>query len=158
MDIKSIKSLTESMAELMRKDGLTDLEIEDGDFSLKLKREHDPAAAVQAPEAVTTQVQTTPAGPVTEVKKPPEEGVAITSPMVGVFYAAPDPGAEPFVSLGTHVKKGDVLCIVEAMKLMNEITAEQDGVINKISCTNGQTVEFGQELFRMKVAEEEAEE
>jgi acetyl-CoA carboxylase biotin carboxyl carrier protein len=83
---------------------------------------------------------------------PEEEGKAVTSPMVGVFYAAPDPGAEPFVSLGKQVKKGDVLCIVEAMKLMNEILAEEDGVITKISCTNGQTVEYGQELFRMKEA------
>jgi acetyl-CoA carboxylase biotin carboxyl carrier protein len=119
-----------------------------------LKLERKPEVVAAAPVSVAAaHVQTTPAGPVTEVEKPQEEGEAIQSPMVGVFYAAPDPGAEPFVSLGKRVKKGDVLCIVEAMKLMNEITAETDGVINKISCQNGQTVEFGQELFRIKVEE-----
>ncbi len=151
MNLEEIKTLTGAMAELMKANELTALELSEGDFSLKLERKHELAAA--APISVATHVQTTPSGPVTEVKKPPEEGTPIKSPMVGVFYAAPDPGAEPFVSLGKHVKKGDVLCIVEAMKLMNEITAEQDGVINKISCTNGQTVEFGQELFRIKVEE-----
>jgi acetyl-CoA carboxylase biotin carboxyl carrier protein len=103
-------------------------------------------------DSMQVMTTNTPAGPVTEVMMPEEEGKAVTSPMVGVFYAAPDPGAEPFVSLGKQVKKGDVLCIVEAMKLMNEILAEEDGVITKISCTNGQTVEYGQELFRMKEA------
>ncbi|MCD8145026.1 MAG: acetyl-CoA carboxylase biotin carboxyl carrier protein [Oscillospiraceae bacterium] len=152
MELDTIKTLAKSMAELMKDNELSALEVCDGDFSLKLERKHDVAAP--APINVATHVQTTPSGPVAEVEKPPEEGVPIKSPMVGVFYAAPDPGTEPYVSLGHHVKKGDVLCIVEAMKLMNEITAEQDGVINKISCTNGQTVEFGQELFRMKVAEE----
>ncbi len=151
MKPEEIKALTGAMAELMRANELTALALRDGEFSLKLERRRDPVAP--APISVATHVQTTPSGPVTEVEKPPEEGVPIKSPMVGVFYAAPDPGAEPFVSLGKRVKRGDVLCIVEAMKLMNEITAEQDGVINKISCTNGQTVEFGQELFRMKTEE-----
>jgi acetyl-CoA carboxylase biotin carboxyl carrier protein len=148
MNLEEIKSLTAALAELMKQNDLTVLDFGQGDMTLKLERSHQ--AAVSAPISVATHVQTTPSGPVTEVEKPPEEGKAINSPMVGVFYAAPDPGAEPFVTLGKRVKKGDVLCIVEAMKLMNEITAQEDGVINKISCTNGQTVEFGQELFRIK--------
>lgn len=152
MELETIKTLAASMADLMKSNELTALEVQDGDFSLKLERKHETASP--APISVATHVQTTPSGPVTEVEKTPEEGIPIKSPMVGVFYAAPDPGAEPYVSLGRHVKKGDVLCIVEAMKLMNEITAQEDGVINKISCTNGQTVEFGQELFRMKPTEE----
>ena len=72
----------------------------------------------------------------------------VKSPMVGVFYAAPSPDAQPFVQVGSKVKKGDVLCIIEAMKLMNEITAEQDGTIVEICAQNGQAVEYGTPLFR----------
>lgn len=75
---------------------------------------------------------------------------AVTAPMVGVFYSAPSPETNPFVSKGDNVKRGDVLCIIEAMKLMNEITAEQDGTISEICAQNGQIVEFGQTLFRIK--------
>lgn len=75
---------------------------------------------------------------------------AINSPMVGVFYAAPAPDKEPYVSVGSKVKKGDILCLVEAMKLMNEVTAEQSGEIVKICVENGQVVEFGQPLFMIK--------
>ena len=74
----------------------------------------------------------------------------MTSPLVGLFYAAPAENAEPYVSIGDHVKKGQTLCIIEAMKLMNEITAEEDGVISDICVTNGQVVEYGTELFRIK--------
>ena len=76
--------------------------------------------------------------------------ISVTSPLVGVFYAAPAENAEPYVAIGDRVKKGQTLCIVEAMKLMNEITAEEDGVISEICVTNDQVVEFGTELFRMK--------
>lgn len=74
---------------------------------------------------------------------------SVSSPLVGVFYAAPAENADPFVSVGDIVKKGDTLCIIEAMKLMNEVRAEQDGVVSKICVTNGQVVEFGTELFRI---------
>ena len=74
----------------------------------------------------------------------------VNAPMVGVFYAAPAPDAEPFVRVGQHVQRGDVLCIVEAMKLMNEITADADGEIAEICVENGQVVEFGQPLFRIR--------
>ena len=85
--------------------------------------------------------------PAEPVKVEQPEGRAVTCPLVGVFYAAPSPNDAPFVSVGSTVKKGDVLCIVEAMKLMNEITAEQDGTITEICVENGQVVEFGQPLF-----------
>ena len=78
------------------------------------------------------------------------DGISVTSPMVGLFYAAPAENAEPYVALGDRVKKGQTLCIVEAMKLMNEITAEFDGVVEKICVANGQMVEYGTELFRIK--------
>lgn len=74
----------------------------------------------------------------------------IVSPMVGVYYSSPAENAEPFVSVGSRVKKGDVLCIIEAMKLMNEITAEADGIIEEALAVNGAVVEFGQPLFRMR--------
>lgn len=75
---------------------------------------------------------------------------SVTSPIVGLFYAAPAENAEPYVSLGDRVRKGQTLCIVEAMKLMNEITADDDGVIDKICAANGQMVEYGTELFRIR--------
>lgn len=76
--------------------------------------------------------------------------VDITSPMVGVFYASPTEDGEPYVKVGDHVSAGDTLCIVEAMKLMNEIVAEHDGVVEKVCATNGQLIEFGTKLFEVK--------
>lgn len=76
--------------------------------------------------------------------------MSIKSPMVGVFYAAPAENAEPYVKAGSHVKKGQTLCIVEAMKLMNEITAEADGVISQVCVSDGQMIEYGTELFKIE--------
>ena len=78
------------------------------------------------------------------------EGTPVTSPMVGVFYAAPAPDQEPYVSVGARVNKGDVLCLIEAMKLMNEVTAEKSGEITEVCVDNGQVVEYGQTLFMIK--------
>ena len=78
------------------------------------------------------------------------EGTPVTSPMVGVFYAAPAPDKEPYVSVGSKVNKGDVLCLIEAMKLMNEVTAEKSGEIVEVCVENGQVVEYGQPLFMIK--------
>ncbi len=82
--------------------------------------------------------------------EPVIEGTPVNSPMVGVFYAASAPGAEPYVSVGARVHKGDVLCLIEAMKLMNEVTADMDGEIVEICVENGQVVEYGQPLFMIK--------
>lgn len=108
--------------------------------------------SVPAPVATTTvataqAVTTTPAAPA------PQENTAgktIDAPMVGVFYLAPSPDAEPFVKVGQSVKKGDTVCIIEAMKLMNEIQAEEDGVITEVLAKNGEIIEFGQPLFAIK--------
>ena len=102
-----------------------------------------PTTTVATAQAVTT----TPAAPA------PQENTAgktIDAPMVGVFYLAPSPDAEPFVKVGQSVKKGDTVCIIEAMKLMNEIQAEEDGVITEVLAKNGDIIEFGQPLFAIK--------
>lgn len=106
-----------------------------------------PAAAAMAPSAAEKQ---SPSPFIREEEAPAAEGEAVTSPMVGVFYAAPSPDKEPYVSIGTQVKKGDVLCLIEAMKLMNEVTAEISGEICDICVENGQVVEYGQPLFMIK--------
>jgi acetyl-CoA carboxylase biotin carboxyl carrier protein len=143
MDNKEIREL----AALMREMGLTSLEYTSGGESIKLKR----AAAM--PYVNGAPADAVPAW------KPADESVGgpagtghitVKSPMVGVFYSAPGVDAEPFVAIGDQVRPGDVLCIIEAMKIMNEITAEHDGVITGIYAENKQVVEFGQTLFTMR--------
>lgn len=126
-------------ANLMSELGLTGLEITENDRVVRLERAPTPVAPVR--ETVTL-----PAAPAA----PAAEGVEVTSPMVGVFYAAPAENAEPFVKVGDHVKRGQTLCIVEAMKLMNEIMAEMDGEIVAVCAENGQVVDYGCPLFRIK--------
>ena len=127
-------------AQLMKELELTGLEITENDQVVRLERN----VAVPVPPPVPVEVVPTP------VQQEPADGISVTSPMVGLFYAAPAENAEPYVTLGDQVKKGQTLCIVEAMKLMNEITAECDGVIEKICVANGQMVEYGTELFRIR--------
>lgn len=129
-------------AVLMQELGLTGLEVTENDRVVRLERTPAAVAVPQMPEMV--QVPAAPAAPAAE------PGVDVCSPMVGVFYAAPAENAEPFVKVGDRVKKGQTLCIVEAMKLMNEIMAEQDGEILEICVENGQVVDYGCRLFRMK--------
>ena len=126
-------------AQLMREMDLTGLEITEGDRVVRLEREHSAAPSKPAEAPV----------PAEEAPVLPPEG-AVTSPMVGVFYAAPAENADPYVTVGSQVKKGDTLCIIEAMKLMNEITAERDGVIAEVCAGNGQVVEYGTALFRLE--------
>ena len=127
-------------AQLMQELGLTGLEITEADQVVRLERTA-PAAArtvpMEAPEAPPAVQESA-------------DYISVKSPVVGLFYAAPAENAEPYVALGDRVRKGQTLCIVEAMKLMNEISAECDGVIDKICVTNGQMVEYGTELFRIR--------
>lgn len=128
-------------AELMKELGLTGFEITQDAQKVRLERNAS-AAATQAaalPESLSTATAA-------------ESGdyISVKSPIVGIFYAAPAENADPYVSLGDRVKQGQTLCIVEAMKLMNELSAECDGVIEKICVTNGQMVEYGTELFRIR--------
>ena len=128
-------------ANLMSELGLTGLEVTENDRVVRLER--NPAPQTAAP------VQPVQVGDVPQ-SAANEDLIEISSPMVGVFYAAPAEDADPYVQVGDRVKKGQTLCIVEAMKLMNEIVAETDGQIVEICAQNGQVVDFGCPLFRIK--------
>lgn len=128
-------------ANLMSELGLTGLEVTENDRVVRLERNTAPQT--------TAPVQTVQVGDVPQ-SAANEDLIEISSPMVGVFYAAPAEDADPYVQVGDRVKKGQTLCIVEAMKLMNEIVAETDGQIVEICAQNGQVVDFGCPLFRIK--------
>ena len=138
MDESSIRKYAGLMKEL----GLTGLEVNESTGSVRL--EMNPAAPALIQHAPA------PAAP-PSAAAPAEEGcVVVTSPMVGVFYAAPAEDAAPFVKVGDAVHRGDVLCIIEAMKLMNEIVSEYDGVVSEICVANNQVVDFGRPLFKLR--------
>lgn len=146
MKIEEIKELIQALED----SSLTSLEISQGETSVKLEKNYSfsPSPILQAaPVTMELPVQAVPSVLVQSTETVQPKGKAVTCPLVGVFYAAPSPNDAPFVSVGDSVKKGDILCIVEAMKLMNEITAEQDGIITEICVENGQVVEYGQPLF-----------
>ena len=130
-------------AELMKELGLTGLEITDENSKVRLER------SVSAPVKETIYSVPESVGN-TQTTSEPKDYISVKSPIVGVFYAAPAENADPYVSIGDTVVKGQTLCIVEAMKLMNELSAEEEGVISEICVTNGQVVEYGTELFRIK--------
>lgn len=132
-------------AGLMQELGLTGLEITEDNKVVRLER----SVPVVESRVISADSVSTPTAVATD-KGESDGHISVKSPIVGVFYAAPAENAEPYVSIGDRVKKGQTLCIVEAMKLMNEITAEEDGVISEICVTNGQVVEFGTELFKIK--------
>ncbi len=141
MEIKEI----ESLARLMSENGLTALCYKEGQVSLKLERK--PQAASFQQEAGSPFMPAPVEAP--EAPQKEKEGTVVASPTVGVFYAAASPESKPFVAVGDRVEKGDTLCIIEAMKLMNEIPAEVSGKIAEVCVGNGQVVEYGQPLFRI---------
>ena len=163
MDLETLRGF----ADLMEERGLTRIKLEEPDLTLELEREgagatHPPAwpafppampaawpaapaAAVAAPAAPATAEPAAPTAPAPVASGATE----VCAPMVGVFYVAPSPGAEPFVHVGSKVKKGETLCILEAMKLMNEVVAECDGEIAEICANDGDLVEYGRVLFRI---------
>ena len=148
MDVKKI----ESLAKLMKETGLTGLELVEDGQQLRLERQVEVVAAPVAAAVPAAPVPATGAealGVAHEEPAPVKEGTLVLAPTVGVFYSAPGPDARPFVEVGDQVKKGDTLCIIEAMKLMNEIPAELDGTVAEICVGNGQVVEFNQPLFRI---------
>jgi acetyl-CoA carboxylase biotin carboxyl carrier protein len=173
LNMEELRELTE----LFSAHGLTDFEFENADIRIRLSRTPAPvvaAAPVVAPAqaltplaAMQSAAQTAPAAEQSQSTQPAESSTAaaqapagsetpeeelhlITSPIVGTFYRSPSPSAEPFVKVGSHVDSDTVVCIIEAMKLMNEIQAEAAGTVAKVYVENGQPVEYGQPLFGIK--------
>lgn len=149
MDIRKIKKLIE----LLEESGLNEIEIREGEESIRLSRQSPsmtvmPTMAMPAP--VVQSVPVAPTGAMIEatpVVAALPAGQQVTAPMVGTFYRASAPSAKPFVEMGQAVRKGDTLCIIEAMKMMNPIESEFDGTVAAILINNGEPVEYGQPLF-----------
>lgn len=141
----------EKLAKIISDNSLTEISLEDGEQAITIRKDlpeviQAVAPAVQAP-AATQAAAPAPAAAQAEQKPAAKKGTPITSPMVGTFYKSPSPDAAPFVEVGQTIKQGDVVCIVEAMKLMNEIESEVSGKITEICVDDGQPVEFGQVLM-----------
>ncbi|MDO4936923.1 MAG: acetyl-CoA carboxylase biotin carboxyl carrier protein [Sutterellaceae bacterium] len=146
MDLRKLKTLIDLVSE----SGVAELEITEGEDHVRIvNRQTAVAATAVVPvSAPVAPAAVAPAPAVAEPVAPAKvEGTTINSPMVGTFYRSPSPGAKPYVDVGQKVKAGDTVCIIEAMKLLNEIEAETDGVIQEILVENGAPVEFGQPLF-----------
>ena len=154
MDLKDIKAIVD----LMKKNSVTEFEMEKEGFKIRLKRginggtpmvayEDSPATAVvQSAAAIPVPVPAAPPPP------PPSNEVEIKSPMIGTFYRAPSPESAPYVEVGTEVSAETVVCIIEAMKVMNEIKAEVKGIVTQTCVENAKPVEFGQPLFKVRPA------
>ena len=153
MDIRKVKKLIE----LLDETGVAEIEIKEGEESVRISRHPTGAGAMmhmQGPMMYAPQQQMLPntppaatAPPAPPAPAPMSPDQVVTAPMVGTYYSAPAPGAKPFVEIGSEVKPGDVLCIIEAMKMMNQIESDKAGRIVSVLAKNGDPVEFGQPLF-----------
>ena len=148
MDIRKVKKLIE----LLDESGIAEIEITEGEESVRISRHspHAPAAPVAiaaAPAPIAVAAAPIAVAAPAPAAEPEEEGYAVTAPMVGTYYSSPSPGSPQFVQVGDRVNEGDTLCIVEAMKMMNQIEAEVSGTIKSIRVQNGDPVEYGQILF-----------
>jgi len=152
MDLRKLKTLIDLVAE----SGVSELEVTEGEDKVRIVKNPAPVAApaqqVYAPAPIAAAptapaAAASPAAPAPEAAPAAPAGHAVKSPMVGTFYRSPTPGADAFVKIGDTVKEGQTLCIIEAMKLLNEIESDKSGVVKEILCENGQGVEFGQALF-----------
>jgi acetyl-CoA carboxylase biotin carboxyl carrier protein len=146
MDIRKVKKLIE----LLEESGVAEIEIKEGEESVRISRAMAPIAAAAAPAPVQVQAAAPAASAAPEAAAPApavESGHQVKSPMVGTLYLAPSPGANTFVSVGDKVNVGDTLCIVEAMKMMNQIDADKAGVIKAVLVGDGEPVEFDEPLF-----------
>ncbi len=155
MDIRKIKKLIE----LLEESGIAEIEIKEGEEAVRISRMPAGAGSVHPPQlahggappgssplvAVAPGAELAPVDNAGPAAKPSEH--VITAPMVGTFYASPSPGAKPFVEIGDEIKVGQVLCIIEAMKMMNQIEADRAGRVASVMARNGDPVEFGQPLF-----------
>jgi acetyl-CoA carboxylase biotin carboxyl carrier protein len=145
MDIRKVKKLIE----LLEESGISEIEISEGEESVRISRYPKTGTATAAGQAGAPAAPPAPAGSALPAAPAasPVRGQQVTAPMVGTFYSGPAPGAKPFVEIGTEVKPGDTLCVIEAMKMMNQIESEFAGRIVSVLVENGSPVEFGQTLF-----------
>ena len=151
MDIRKVKKLIE----LLEESGVAEIEITEGEESVRISRYSQSPAAAPAPvhyaappPPVAAAVATLPQGAAPEAPPPSERaGHKVLSPMVGTFYRSPSPEAEPFVKIGDTINAGDTLCIIEAMKMMNQIESDVSGKVLAIEAESGEPIEFGQVLF-----------
>lgn len=149
MDLRKLKTLID----LVQQSGIAELEITEGEEKVRISRFGVPGTATAAAPSMTMPVAAMPApvpgeAAAEDAEAPAEaEGHTVKSPMVGTFYRSSTPGAKPFVEVGQTVKSGETVCIIEAMKLLNEIEADRDGIIKSVLVENGQPVEYGQPLF-----------
>ena len=151
MDLKDIKAIID----LMKKNSITEFELERQDSKIRLKRGLNGGAAATADEPISPNVPVTAQQPASATLPPAQQAVAtgeieIKSPMIGTFYRAPSPEAGSYAEVGAEVNPDSVVCIIEAMKVMNEIKAEVKGVITQILVENAKPVEFGQPLFKVR--------
>lgn len=156
MDIRKVKKLIE----LLEESNISEIEIQEGEESVRISRHATNGVAVNAPMMYPPMAPQAPMAAPAAPAAAQEEGAAqapaqpsghqVKSPMVGTFYSAPAPGSKPFVTEGQSVKKGDTICIVEAMKMMNQIEADKDGVIEAVLLADGEPVEFDQPLAIIK--------
>ena len=147
MDIRKVKKLIE----MLENSNLEEIEIQEGEESVRLVKSNGSAPKLQQQSIVVPQENlAAPSQPVTEeTEVAPKDSNSINSPMVGTFYASASPGAKPFISVGDVIKEGDVVCIVEAMKMMNEIKSEFSGTVLSVNVENSEPVEYGQSLFEI---------
>lgn len=143
MNIREIKDLIN----LMNEHGLTEIEIESDGTKIKLRKSNGTVVLEQAPVMAAPAARREATEAAAADKASAKTGQAIKSPMVGTFYSAPAPDAEPYVKVGSKIEIGQVVCIIEAMKLMNEIKSEVRGTVTEIHINNGDAVEFGQALY-----------
>jgi len=144
MDLRKVKKLME----LLESSGMAEIEIKEGEESVRISRYGEQAPIAQ-PINIPQPVIAAPTDsnvPTSEPEKVAIKGHPITSPMVGTFYAAASPTSKPFVEVGQHVNQGETVCIIEAMKIMNQIKADQSGTVIEVLCNDGEAVEFGQTL------------
>jgi len=149
MDIRKVKKLIE----LLDESGIAEIEITEGEESVRISRYAQGVPAAPAPVAVAAApvaaapAAAAPAAAPVAAAEPEEDGFEVKAPMVGTFYAASSPGAAPYVQVGDRINEGDTLCIIEAMKMMNQIEADVSGVVKSIRLQNGEPVEFGQTMI-----------
>jgi acetyl-CoA carboxylase biotin carboxyl carrier protein len=151
MDLRKLKTLIDLVSE----SGISELEVTEGEGKVRIVKNAPPVYVQQSASYAPQMAAAAPMPGTGMSEQPPAaaapaaavQGHVVTSPMVGTFYRSPSPGAEPFVQVGDSVKEGQTLCIIEAMKLLNEIESDKAGVVKEILIENGQAVEYGQPLF-----------